>query len=82
MGRYIISTNPMLRPPEGKIECTEATHWYLAKNGWTDKKPRAFIFEDSSSAVARIGELRRRVDHVEFTLVPIDGDVFSRRMGR
>lgn len=81
-GGYIIQTPPMLRPPQPNgQECTEAVHWYYSLPGWVMSRKQAQVFETASVAVREIGELRRRVDGVEFTLVPIDGGIMYKPHG-
>lgn len=81
-GGYIIESQPMLRPPQGNhIECTEAVHWYYKLPGWVTSKKQAQVFPTASLAVREIGELRRVVSGVEFTLVPIDGGIMYKPHG-
>jgi hypothetical protein len=55
---------------------TEPAHWYYTHPGWTTLKKDATQFTSPSEAVTEIARLRKLIDHVEFTLVPIDGSIF------
>jgi len=73
VGRYVIESQPMLRPPQPNgQECTEPVHWYYASPGWARSKKDATVFCSSSAAVTEISALRRLVVGVEFTLMPVD----------
>lgn len=83
MGSYIIESQPMCKPPQPNgQECTEAIHWYYALPGWTRSKKKATVFTEASIAVQEISGLRRIIDGVEFTLVPIDGSNMYKPMSR
>ena len=78
-GPYIIQSEPRRwAPQKDSRELTEPAHWYYALPGWSTSKKEATQFTSPSAAVTEISQLRRLIDHVEFTLVPIDGSIFFR----
>ncbi len=84
MGSYVIESQPMKSPPQGGgVECTEAVHWYYTPRGWTHSKKQAYVFSTPSAAVHEIGELRKVVDGVELTLMPVEehGRTYYKPMG-
>jgi hypothetical protein len=75
-GPYIIESQPSTKPPQPNgQESSEAVHWYYASPGWVTSKKNATVFKQASAAVAEIAALRRLVDGVQFTLVPVDGSI-------
>jgi hypothetical protein len=80
-GPYIIESEPRTHPPQPNgQESSEAVHWYYACPGWVTSKKKASVFETASAAVSEITALRRLVDGVQFSLVPIDGSIMYKPM--
>jgi hypothetical protein len=78
-GPYIIQSEPLRHAPQPNgQELADAAHWYWAKPGWTTSKPKAAAFNSPSDAVDQIAKLRRVVNRVELTLVPVVGGVMYR----
>lgn len=81
-GPYIIESEPRTRPPqENGQESSEAVRWYYSCPGWVTSKRKATVFQTASAAVTEIATLRRLVDGVQFTLVPVDGSIMYKPIG-
>jgi len=73
---YIIMTSPLAAPPQGDgtSRFSEPVRWYWkGPNRWTSRKESARTIRSASDAVERIGQLRRSIDGVEFSLAPLAG---------